>query len=98
MADERLFVRAGTQCWLLTADAFGATFHRATHEEFERGRGRSALPAGVAVRGTALIVHGSTVDLPDVFGQVGSACASRTTLALTSPYAHAIALVALPVA
>ena len=98
MADERLFVRAGTQCWLLTADAFGATFHRATHEEFDRGRARSALPAGVAVRGTTLTVRGSTVELPDVFGQVGSACASRTTLALTSPYTHAIALVALPVA
>jgi len=98
MADERLFVRAGAQCWLLTADAFGATFHRATPEEFERGRARSALPAGVAVRGTALIVHGRTVDLPDVFSQLGSACASRTTLALTSPHTHAIALVAVPVA
>jgi hypothetical protein len=98
MADERLFVRAGTQCWLLTADAFGATFHRATDEEFERARARSALPAGVALRGTALTVHGSTVDLPDVFDQLSSACGSSTTLALTSPRTHAIVLVALPVA
>ncbi|HUQ82159.1 MAG TPA: hypothetical protein VM076_13500 [Gemmatimonadaceae bacterium] len=96
MADERLFVRAGTQCWLLTADAFGATFHRATPGELERGRAGSALPKGISVRGTSLTVGGSTVALPDVFEQPSSACASRTTLALTSPYTHEIALVALP--
>jgi len=98
MADDRLFVRAGTQSWLLTADAFGATFHRATPEEFESARARSALPTRVGVHGTVLTIHGSTVNLPDVFGQLSSACASRTTLALTSPNTHAIALVALPAA
>lgn len=96
MADERLFVRGGEECWLLTADAFGATFHRATTEEFERARARSTSPDGVALRGATLTVRGSTIGLPDVFGEPSSVCASRTTLALTSLRSHAILLVALP--
>jgi hypothetical protein len=98
MADERLFVRGGAECWVLTADAFGATFHRATPEEFERARPQSGLPDGVSVRGTTVTVRGSTVNLPDVFQRLSSACATHTTLALTSRCAHAILLVALPVA
>lgn len=98
MADGQLFVRGGSECWLLMADAFGATFHRATPEEFERGRARSALPDGISVRGGTATVRGCSVSLPSAFGEVTSACASHTTLALTSPHTHAILLVALPVA
>jgi len=97
MADEQLFVRGGNDCWLLTADTFGATFHRATQEEFENARRRPALPEGISVRGTTLTVHGTTVDMPNVLHQVSSACASRTTLAVTSPHTHAVLLIALPV-
>jgi len=96
--DERLFVRGGAECWLLTADAFGATFHRATPEEFERARRRSPLPNGVSVRGATLTVRGTTITLPDVFDQPSSICATRATLSLTSPRSHAILLAALPVA
>lgn len=34
---DRLFVRAGDDAWLLTADSFGATLHRVTAAEFEAG-------------------------------------------------------------
>ena len=98
MAGEQLFVRGGTECWLLEADAFGATFHRATQSEFENARARSTVPDGISVRGTTLIVHGTTVDLPNVFDRPSSVCGSRTTLAVTSPQTHAVLLVALPVA
>jgi hypothetical protein len=96
--DERMFVRGGTECWLLSADAFGATFHRVRPEEFERARRRSPLPNGVSVHGTTLTVRGSTITLPDVFDRPSSVCATRTTLSLTSSRTHAILLIALPVA
>jgi hypothetical protein len=96
MADERLFVRGGSECWLLEADAFGATFHRATTEEFDRARSRPAFVDGVSLRGTTLAVRGKSVSLSSVVDEVSSACASRTTLALTSPFTHAVVLVALP--
>ena len=37
--NDQLFVRSGDDVWLLTADSFGATFHRATLAEFEAGSG-----------------------------------------------------------
>lgn len=98
MADGQLFVRGGSECWLLTADAFGATFHRATQEEFEHARARSALPDGISVRGGTVTIRGCSVSLPSAFGEVTSACASRATLALTSSHTHAILLIAVPVA
>ena len=96
MTDGQLFVRGGGDCWLLTADAFGATFHRATPEEFERAHSQSALPEGVSVRGAAATVRGSRVELPSGFAEVTSACASRTTLAVTAAHTHAILLIAVP--
>ena len=97
MADGQLFARGGSECWLLMADAFGATFHRATPQELERARARSALPDGISVRGGTATVRGCSVRLPSAFGEVTSACASRTTLALTSSYTYAILLIAVPV-
>lgn len=35
--NDQFFVRSGDDVWLLTADSFGATFHRATLAEFEAG-------------------------------------------------------------
>ena len=96
IADEQLFVRGGKECWLLEADAFGATFHRATAEEFDRARLRPAFADGVSLRGTTLTVRGNSVSLSSAVDEVTSACASRTTLALTSPFTHAVVLVALP--
>ena len=98
MADDQLFVRGGNECWLLAADAFGATFHRATAEEFDRAKSRPAFAEGVSLRATTLTVRGTSVNLSAMVDEVSSACASRTTLALTSPHTHAVVLVALPVA
>jgi hypothetical protein len=98
MADGQLFVRGGSECWLLTADAFGATFHRVAPEDFDRARGLSALPEGISVRAATATVRGCSVSLPSAFAEVTSACASGTTLALTAAHTHAILLVALPVA
>ncbi|HEX9936979.1 MAG TPA: hypothetical protein VGB15_07645 [Longimicrobium sp.] len=92
-AGEHLRVRSGDDCWLLTADAFGATFHRATAEE--RADPRPApVPPGVTARGTTVTVSGATLDLPEL-GEIGGVAANGTTLALTSPLTHAVVLVAL---
>jgi hypothetical protein len=95
MADEQLLARSGDNCWLMKSDAFGATFHRATIEEFERAHAQRPFPTGVTLRDTTLIVRDRTADLSDVVDEISSACANRTTLALTSPFTHAIVLVAL---
>jgi hypothetical protein len=95
MADEELLTRSGDSSWLLKADAFGATFHRATTDQFEQARATSRLPVGVTLRGTTVTVQGMKTELSGVIDEVSSACASHTTLALTSPSTHTIVLVAL---
>lgn len=92
-AGEHLLVRSGDDCWLLTADAFGATFHRATAEE-RADRRPASVPPGVTVRGTRVMVGSIAVELPEL-GEIGGVAANGTTLALTSPLTHAVVLIAL---
>jgi len=92
-AGEHFLVHSGEECWLLTADAFGATFHRATAEERADPR-PSSVPPGVTAKGTTLMVDGARMELPEL-GEIGGVAANGTTLALTSPFTHAVVLVAL---
>ncbi|HEV7591119.1 MAG TPA: hypothetical protein VGO40_23615 [Longimicrobium sp.] len=92
-AGEHFLVRSGGDCWLLTADAFGATFHRATAEE-SKGPHPSSVPPGVTARGTTVSVDGAHLDLPEL-GEITGVAANGTTLALTSPLSHAVVLLAL---
>ena len=80
---DQFFVRSGEDCWLLLADAFGATFHRAAPEEFALvASHRAAVPP-------------ARVELP-FCGEITSRAASRSTLALTGSLTHAVLLVPLP--
>jgi hypothetical protein len=92
-AGEHFLVRSGGDCWLLTADAFGATFHRATPEESKDAR-PSSVPPGVTARGTTVSIDGARVDLPEL-GEINGVAANGTTLAVTSPLSHAVVLLAL---
>jgi hypothetical protein len=92
----QLIVTSGDEAWLLTADAFGATFHRAG------GEGRAAtsaaapaptLPSDVRVADGALTLRGHTFAAP-VCGEVTSVSDDPTTLAITSSLSHSVALVA----
>ena len=49
--NDQLFVRSGDDVWLLTADSFGATFHRGTLAEFQAGSGSrfDDAPADIGV-------------------------------------------------
>jgi hypothetical protein len=89
--DANLYVLSGGGAWLLTADAFGATFHRAAADEC--GPPSVALPAGVELFGGAVMAGATRVSLD---GELTSAAATATTLALTSALSHAVVLVARP--
>lgn len=86
--------RSGGNCWLLTADAFGATFHRAALPEFESALRKSRLPAGLQISGAGVTWNGGRLEFVAP-GEVTSAAANSTTLALTYRFTHSIVLVAL---
>jgi hypothetical protein len=77
VSDAQLLVRSGDEAWVLIADAFGATFHRASPAELAAVAPSSPpaptlasrLPAGHRVTSVALLPH---------------------TFALTSAYSHAV--------
>lgn len=93
----QLIVTSGDEAWLLTADAFGATFHRAGGEERAAGASAAApppaLPPDVRVADGMLTLRGHTFAAP-LCGEVTSVSDDPTTLALTSSSSHHVALVA----
>ncbi len=91
---DDFLVRSGADCWLLMADAFGATFHRALEAE-KKTIGRDGnLPADLKVGRGTVSWQGAQASFP-MRGEVTSTAASGTTLALTSTGSHAVLLVAL---
>ena len=91
---EHFLVRSESECWLLTADVFGATFHRASIKEFETAKGDRRFPSGLQVKGSRVVFNGSRFEFP-ALGEFTSAAANATTLALTSHLTHSIVLAAL---
>jgi hypothetical protein len=76
--DDHLLATDGQECWFLTADAFGATFHRADGSALRRAKAHSEK---------------CPVEVP-ILGRVTSAAAIHRTIALTGSASHGIALVA----
>jgi hypothetical protein len=89
-AEEHFLVRSGEECWLLTADLFGATFHRATLEEYERKRKESE----VWIKDGQVRWQDKSFEVPWP-GGVTSAAINRHTLAVTSAYTHQVVLMTL---
>jgi hypothetical protein len=94
-AGEHFLVRSGEDCWLLTADLFGATFHRATRNEFEAAQRQQRPLPGLHLSGTRVIWNGQRLEFP-ALGEFTSSAVNDATLALTGRLTHSIALVALP--
>jgi hypothetical protein len=90
---EHLWVKSGDDCWLLCADVFGCTFHRASMEEFESARRNPFSPDGLVIDRQKIIWNNRSLDLPASAGVVASA-ATQTTLAVTNPGTFAISLIA----
>ena len=74
-------VSSGDECWILTADLYGATFHRVAPNEARLPRPLETPPSGVR--------------LPDGPGVVTSVASSATTLAVTRSLTHHVILIAL---
>jgi len=88
--EEDLYVWSGDNFWLLTADAFGATFHRVKAVEFEAAaEARNA----VKLEGDRIVCDGRTTKLP-MLGTLTSAAATSDTVALTGSLTHAVMLLA----
>lgn len=93
--NDHFVVHSRDEAWILIADAFGATFHRATNVQSALSPGRE-LPDGVSIKRNELVFRGQT--LVPMVGTVTSCAANEFTLAITTDATHAVLLVALPVA
>jgi hypothetical protein len=89
---EHIVVESADETWTLTADAYGATFHRGgtAHDP------TTSWPPSVRVQGRALLLGSRALSLPDS-GEVTSVASTSTTLAVTFSLSHALTLVALTV-
>ena len=89
-AGDDFLVRSGDESWLLTADRYGATFHRATISEFEAAscarREEAKVEQGIAVW------KNRKIEVPEM-GNPTSVAANETTVALTSGLTHAVMLI-----
>jgi len=90
---DRFLVDSDGDAWVLFADAWGATFHRASDEEL-RATATAAGSRAPRWRGRRVELEAGTVDVP-VRGELTSAAVAASTLAVTSSHSHALVLVAL---
>ncbi len=86
---DRFLVASDDDAWVLFADAFGATFHRAGDEDR-----RASGAAAPRWRGRRVEVGGQSIEVP-VRGEVTSAAVAASTLAVASSHSHSLLLVAL---
>jgi hypothetical protein len=86
----QLFVRNGDEVWLLMADAFGATFHRA--EKVAAATAVTPTPFKLDRNGK-ISLNGQTQTIPELAAYT-SAASDGQTLAVTTSLSHAVFLVA----
>ena len=90
--DDGFVVRSAERHYLLVADAYGAVLHGATAQEFEQAP--AGVPASVRLDGATVHVGARRIELDLPAGDIGMA-ANAHTLAITSPWTHAIRLLPL---
>ncbi len=88
-AGEHFLVSDGEDSWLLVADVWGATFHRAAGLPTSR----PPSPFSLSKDGTVK-ADGQAVRLPEL-AEITSHAANANTLAVTTALSHAVVLVAL---
>jgi hypothetical protein len=93
-AGEHFLVRSGEECWLLTADLFGATFHRTSPADFESALQQTRLPNTLRIADSKLLWNKKPCELPSL-GKLTSVAANETTVALTSDLTHSVILAAI---
>jgi len=85
-------VRSAERHYLLVADAYGAVLHGATAQEFELAQ--TGVPASVRLDGATVHVGARSIAL-DLPASNIAMVANAHTLAITSPWTHAIRLLPL---
>ena len=87
---EQILVESGAECWLLVADAFGATFSKATTMEREQA-GPFALDRRLSVSAGVLCFDGRPTEVR-ARGALTSAAAVAGTFAATFSQSHDVAV------
>ncbi|OHV96556.1 hypothetical protein AKG95_17680 [Janthinobacterium lividum] len=90
--DDGFIVRSAERHYLLVADAYGAVLHSATAQEFEQAQ--TGMPVDVRLDGATLHIGARSIALDLPAGDIALA-ANAHTLAVTSPWTHAIRLLPL---
>jgi hypothetical protein len=90
---EGFFVKSGERYSFLIADAFGAVLHAATREEFEHAKSHSFTKA-VTLNKNRLVIGKREIEL-DLPADYISVAHNTHTVAVTSPFTHAIRLLPL---
>ncbi|ATD60765.1 hypothetical protein CNX70_11760 [Janthinobacterium svalbardensis] len=85
-------VRSAERHYLLVADAYGAVLHSATAQEFAQAQ--TGTPSAVRLDGATVHIGARSIVLDVPAGDVAIA-ANAHTLAITSPWTHAIRLLPL---
>jgi hypothetical protein len=94
---EHFLVQSGSESWLLTADAWGATFHRADPAEQAIAGSAQLTAAGVRAEGNSVVAGAARLALADL-GAITSLAANAHTIAVTGELTHAVVLLARPAA
>lgn len=92
---DHFLAASGDDCWLLIADAFGATLHRATDEERGPLHPRILPTGGVRAAGTRVAAVEGEIDLSG-FGRITSVASNPTTIAITAQLTYSVVLIARP--
>ena len=90
--DDGFIVRSGERHYLLVADAYGAVLHGATAQEYEQAN--TGMPSSVRLDGATVHLGARSIALDLSAGDIALA-ANAHTLAITSPWTHAIRLLPL---
>ncbi|MEK7323983.1 MAG: hypothetical protein AAB217_01850 [Chloroflexota bacterium] len=89
-ADDHFVVSDGEGTWLLTADIFGAAFHRA---DLKAPPAKTGSPFTITKAGNVAL--GKVTQAFPELANANSFAATQTTLAVTTPLSHAVCLIAL---
>jgi len=90
--NDGFIVRSGERHYLLVADAYGAVLHGATAQEYEQAN--TGMPSSVRLDGATVHLGARSIALDLPAGDIALA-ANAHTLAITSPWTHAIRLLPL---
>ena len=90
--NDGFVVRSAERHYLLVADAHGAVLHSATAQEYEQAA--TGMPSSVRLDGATVHIGARSIALDLPAGDIALA-ANAHTLAITSPWTHAIRLLPL---